>query len=710
LATSEDEWRIGLRSLLVRSGDRVHEAARWEGLRVVLARVNPDLVVLDHSLVSALKLPWLSEFRALAPHATLVLLVDARFELGADSPLRRSGAIEIVRKPVSPGRVDVLISGLISPSSHARPSQSLEPLVANVRLSVRQKLEELQRGYRARLASRLAELEAALSSARESGPGTPEFCEAHNLAHRLRGTAGTFGLHVVAACAAAIDDDLTRLETSGDDRSGAWSSIFRALARSAIDLGPTGPSIRPSRSLCPGLSLLVLDDDPDCRQLVSLLGRAASLNVIESASTAEAVSIAAREPIDVMLVDLHLGKNDDAASAIAELRRHTHEALPIAAFSADTGVQNRLAAIRAGADAFLAKPLAGDELALTVRRLLEARTEEPHRILVVDDDPTCSEALTLVLGQQGWHATSLCNTDQIFDVLDSTRPDLLLLDVTMPVSGFDICRVLRASPIWRELAIVFVTAATDPETLVRCYEVGGDDCISKSAPPRELHARLSLRLDRARVFRQLAHEDALTGLLTREAFSTSVARRVAESLRHSRPLSIVMLDLDRFKHTNDQHGHLAGDRVLRSLGNLLKRRFRLEDVRGRWGGEEFVMALSETEADSAALALERALEEFRGLVFEGDAGELFCCSYSAGIAQLPDDGSSLSALMQSADSRLYAAKAAGRSRVMSNPPPAGLLCPAPRELDVASTPRLSGTYATSRIELIGSSSAAAREP
>jgi diguanylate cyclase (GGDEF)-like protein len=711
LATSDDEWRIGLRALLAPSGERVHEAATWEGLRGVLARVNPDLVVLDHALVGALKLPWLSEFRALAPHASLVLLVDARFDPGAESPLYRSGVIEIVRKPISPSNIDVLLSRLVAPPSQSGSSSSIEPLAPNVRLSARQKLEELQRGYRARLASRLGELELALSSARAAGPGTAEFHAAHNLAHRLRGSAGTFGLHGVAACAAAIDDELTRLETPEGDTSGAWSSIFRALARSATDLDPAAPCIRPSRSLCPGLSLLVLDDDPDCRQLVSLLGRAASLNVIESASTAEAVCIAAREPIDVVLVDLHLGGNDDAASAVAELRRRTHDALPIAAFSADTGVQNRLAAIRAGTDAFLAKPLAGDELALTVRRLLEACTEEPHRILVVDDDPTCSTALTRWLRQQGWHATSLCNTDQIFDVLDSTRPDLLLLDVMMPVNGLDICRVLRASPIWRELAIVFVTAATDPETLVRCYEVGGDDCISKSAAPRELHARLSLRLDRARVFRQLAHEDALTGLVTREAFSTSVARRVAEALRHSRPLSIVMLDLDRFKHTNDQHGHLAGDRVLRSLGNLLKRRFRVEDVRGRWGGEEFVMALSDTEADSAALALQRALEEFRGLVFEGDAGKLFCCSFSAGIAQLPNDGSSLSALMQCADSRLYAAKAAGRSRIMSNPPPAGLLCPVtPRQLEVSSMARVSGTYATSRINLIGARNAAAREP
>jgi diguanylate cyclase (GGDEF)-like protein len=696
IVSADDEWRIGLRDLLVRGGKRVHEASSEAGQRAVLARVTPDLVVLAHEVVSASKLPWLPELRARAPHASVVLLVGASLSASEEAQLRRENGVLLVRSPVGPEQIETVLSGLIPPPSDVRVSASRVGASADAPPSVNQQLERLQRAYRSRLTERLDELGRALLAARDRGPGSPEFRNAQHLCHKLRGSAGSFGFPLVTACAAEIDDQLGLLDKGRGDAS-PWAAIEQALTRAGTELDPVAACVRPGRSLCSGLHVLVLDDDPDCRQLVSLLGRAASLNVIEAASTADALRVVAREPIDVALVDLHLGQMDDGLVAMARLRQSRPSSLPIVAFSADTSVENRLAAVRAGADAFLAKPVNADELALTVRRLGEVERDEPHRILVVDDDPTSAASIARLLTQQGWHASTLHSTENIFETLDRVRPELLLLDVMMPVNGLDICRVVRASPAWRELAIVFVTGSTDPDTLIHCYEAGGDDCISKPVAPRELSARLKLRLARARVFRQLAHEDTLTGLLTREAFSAAAARRVAEATRHGRPLSIVMLDLDRFKYVNDQHGHLAGDRVLRAFGNLLKQRFRVEDFRGRWGGEEFVMALSDTTAESTTQAVERALDEFRALCFEGDSEELFCCSFSAGIAQLPDDGVSLNALMQCADLRLYAAKAAGRSRVMSNPPPALSLRPT---YDPQLLSRISGTFPSAGRALI----------
>jgi diguanylate cyclase (GGDEF)-like protein len=689
IVTADDEWRIGLRDLLVRRGQRVHEASSEGGLRAVLARVTPDLIVLGYELVRASKLSWSSELRARAPYANVVLLVDESIGAHEEAQLRRDAAVELVHGPISPLAIERLLSGLSAAAPKLREAGPRGHSPGEAQPSVDQQLEKLQRSYRGRLTERLEELGRALSAARDGGAGTPEFRTAQHLSHRLRGSAGSFGFPIVTACAADIDDQLGLLEKGHCDAPRAWVAILQALTRAGTELDSVAACVRPGRSLCSGLNLLVLDDDPDCRELISLLGRAASLNVIETASTADALRIVAREPIDVALVDLHLGQMDDGLIAMAELRRSRPLSLPIVAFSADTSVANRLAAVRAGADAFLAKPVNADELALTVRRLGEIDRDEPHRILVVDDDPTSAASIARLLAQQGWHPSTLQGADHIFETLDRVRPDLLLLDVMMPVNGLDICRVVRASPAWRELAIVFVTGSTDPDTLIDCYEAGGDDVIIKPVAPRELSARLKLRVARARVFRQLAHEDTLTGLLTREAFSTAAARRVAEATRHARPLSIVMLDLDRFKYVNDQHGHLAGDRVLRAFGNLLKRRFRVEDFRGRWGGEEFVMALSDTTAESTSQAVERALEEFRALCFEGDSGELFCCSFSAGIAQLPEDGSSLNALMQCADLRLYAAKGAGRSRVMSAPPAGASLQPA---YDAENAGRLSGTF------------------
>ncbi len=621
----DDELRIAVCAALVQSGHRVHEAARAMGARAAIRRILPDLAVVADDLPDRSSRRCLAEFRDLAPSAPILLLMGTDRSSDEDEQRRLGGVVEVLRKP----------------------------------------MERLQRQYRARLTERLAELRSALWAARHAGTGSHEFQNAKSLVHRLRGSAGSFGLPVVSVFASLIEAQLERLQDGAGDGRLTWSLILESLAGAAGHIEPAAPCVPTNNWRSPGLRVLVVDDDPDCRAIVTLVGRAASLDVIETASTGEALAVASREPVDVVLLDLHLGQHDDAFSACAELRRCTGRwDLPIAAFSADTSVENRLAASRAGADVFLAKPIDTDELALTVRRLVDVRNGEPHRVLIVDDDPTSAAALARLLGQQGWLARSLCDASRIFEMLDTFRPDLLLLDVHMPVSGFDICRIVRASPAWRELAIVFVTGSMDRDTLIQCYKVGGDDCMSKPVVPAELRARLTLRLERARVFRQLAHEDPLAGLMTREAFSTAVARRLSEALRHSRPLTVVLLDLDRFKSVNDTHGHLAGDRVLRALGQLLGRAFRVEDFRARWGGEEFVLALYEADAESSAQAVERALEDFRDLVFEGDAGELFCCSFSAGVAQFPDDGDTLNQLMQLADARLYAAKAAGRARVI----------------------------------------------
>jgi diguanylate cyclase (GGDEF)-like protein len=129
-------------------------------------------------------------------------------------------------------------------------------------------------------------------------------------------------------------------------------------------------------------------------------------------------------------------------------------------------------------------------------------------------------------------------------------------------------------------------------------------------------------------------------------------------------LSLALLDIDHFKRVNDSQGHLAGDQVLATLGRLLLDRFRREDLRARWGGEEFVLAFPGEPAAQVKGVLERVLAEFRTLEFEGSAGR-FSCSFTSGVASFPADGKSTDALLKVADQRLYAGKKAGRSRVVS---------------------------------------------
>jgi len=159
-------------------------------------------------------------------------------------------------------------------------------------------------------------------------------------------------------------------------------------------------------------------------------------------------------------------------------------------------------------------------------------------------------------------------------------------------------------------------------------------------------------------------KDTITGLLLRRAFSEQLAQLLAEGQRNKTVFTICLLDVDKFKNVNDTYGHLAGDKVLAGLGQLLARRFRVEDLRGRWGGEEFILGFRRESKETMHAAINRVLAEFREMVFTGDDGREFKVSFSGGMASFPEDGESVYELIQTADARLYEAKKQGRNRII----------------------------------------------
>jgi diguanylate cyclase (GGDEF)-like protein len=338
--------------------------------------------------------------------------------------------------------------------------------------------------------------------------------------------------------------------------------------------------------------------------------------------------------------------------------------VPLAFLSEDDTVPSRVAAAYAGASLFLTKPLVPEAFVAALRRFTSLKRAEDPRVLVVDDDPSFTQHIALILAREGMKVTELADPLRTLEALHEVHPDLVLLDVVMPtLSGFDVCKMIRSAPEWEELPVLFLTVKLSAADRLACFEAGGDDYLSKPILTAELLARIRVRLDRVRLHRDRVNKDALTGLLARQAFAEAVEKRLAENRRIVKPLALCLLDLDHFKQINDTHGHLAGDRVLKGLGKLLDSRFRTEDVRGRWGGEEFVVAFNGEGAEAARDMLGRVLGELRQMGFENDRGDSFSASFSAGISLFPDDGYSLEDLIRAADRRMYRAKENGRSRI-----------------------------------------------
>jgi two-component system cell cycle response regulator len=254
-------------------------------------------------------------------------------------------------------------------------------------------------------------------------------------------------------------------------------------------------------------------------------------------------------------------------------------------------------------------------------------------------------------------------------------PDLVLLDLDLPdVSGFDVCRELKADPRTMNIPVLFLTGTEDPSVKAAALDLGAIDYITKPFDPAELRARVRSALRTKRYHDLLAARaqlDGLTGLWNRGYFDRRLEGELSAALRHHHPLAIALIDLDHFKRLNDTYGHPFGDQILQTFASTLTRTVRASDVACRYGGEEFVVILRDTARGEAV----RAAERIRCMVRElnmTSRGQQVAVTASVGVASLDKKAAAghgglkvrAAELIQAADSALYQAKGNGRDQVV----------------------------------------------
>lgn len=298
-----------------------------------------------------------------------------------------------------------------------------------------------------------------------------------------------------------------------------------------------------------------------------------------------------------------------------------------------------------------------------------------RKILVVDDDPQSLKLVAKALEFDGYHVeTADCGTAAL-EKMNSWSPHLVLLDVSMPgLGGIETLQLLRAKNEY--VSVLFVSGKSNTEDVIRGLDVGADDYVCKPFEVLELLARVRTQLrikdlndslkkanDR---LKELVDMDDLTGLFNMRSLYKKLDFELDRARRYGRNICVLMMDMDHFKNCNDNNDHLFGSAVLAQVGRIIRENVRKVDFAARYGGDEFLIVLTEIDLQGARIFAERLRVLIEGTVF---ANELHSIRLTASFGLAICDGAQTSnidarSLVRYADKGLYLAKNQGRNRVV----------------------------------------------
>jgi two-component system, cell cycle response regulator len=290
--------------------------------------------------------------------------------------------------------------------------------------------------------------------------------------------------------------------------------------------------------------------------------------------------------------------------------------------------------------------------------------------MIIDDEEAVPRTIRKFLFDMGFNNFQLVtDASQAVKLVTQSNPDLILLDLHMPVHGMEILHTIRQQESTHRIPVITLTSDTDTETRVQALSRGADDFLTKPVDISELGARVRNTLN-GKIYRdQLARytmeleydvlRDSLTKVANRRGFEYEVSRRVFDWLRKGTPLSLLFIDIDFFKSVNDRYGHQVGDRVLHKIALMIQNSVRSMDLVSRYGGEEFAVLLHCCRADEAKIAAERIRRDIELNPIEVE-GKQLAVTISIGLStSIVNDDPEM--LVLRADQALYAAKQNGRN-------------------------------------------------
>lgn len=535
-------------------------------------------------------------------------------------------------------------------------------------------LRTLSASYAAQLPEKICHIEDTWAALQKKWDARV-LSDFHRMVHSLTGSGATFGFAELSRIARALEAILKVLvnqEDAANSEQGAEiQQHLSALKKASEGTGsaPAGladlaASMPTADEMQDSKNIILVEDDVELAQELALqlsyFGY--SVQIFNRLND----FIRAMKPVRSAVVVMDISFPEDSmggVNAMIEVQQGRETPIRVVFLSALDDMAARLAAVRSGGLAYFLKPADIGNLVDKLDELTSRVPPQPYRVLIVDDSISLANYYAIVLEQAGMAVKAISNPMVVIGALQEFAPDLILMDVYMPeCNGIELARVVRQFEAFVSIPIVYLSAESDMDKQLTAMSMGGDDFLTKPIKPEHLISSVSSRIQRSRLLRSFMVRDSLTGLFNHTTINDHMVREIARAKREKTPLAYAMIDIDHFKRVNDTYGHMVGDHVIKSLSRLLKQRLRDTDVVGRYGGEEFAVIMSNTDAQAAQKVINEIREAFSCLQHLADGIE-FSASFSCGIADVALFSTAIT-LGEAADKALYEAKSAGRNCVM----------------------------------------------
>lgn len=447
--------------------------------------------------------------------------------------------------------------------------------------------------------------------------------------------------------------------------------------------------------------VLVVDDVFANVKLLEARLTAEYFTVLTAMSGPQALEICERGDCDIVLLDVMM-PGMDGFEVCRRLKGAPNTAhLPVVMVTALDTPADRLKGLEAGADEFLTKPINEVALLTRVKSLvrLKALTDELRsrasttaglglpdplsqaakedgrngRILLCEDRQNAADRM-MVSMRANHIVDQVADATKLISTISEGQYEVLVL--SLGLEGHDALRLvsqMKSNEKCRALPILLLAETTDDARVLRALDMGVNDYLIRPVDRNELAARVSTQVRKKRyqerlrenvqASMELAIVDPLTKLHNRRYFQNQLQALLHESKPRSVPVSLAVIDIDHFKSVNDTHGHDVGDEVLRETAERLRKVVRGIDILARFGGEEFVIVMPDTEAFAAGRVAERLRAAIEKKPFACSGGKSLSLTVSIGVAATPDGSGDVETLFKAADDALYAAKRGGRNRV-----------------------------------------------